>query len=116
MPLRWEHCQSGHVPMHAVCGGWEASNGEPLYVGKIIIVMTWLPTSITSLLDAGRAYHMGSLIVGKVHPSHRCCYVPYDGNEHRKEKYDVLVNPGNFCGGAVKSCVATNKLFVSQVM
>ena len=107
MPLKWEHCKHGHVPKHAVCGGWEASNGEPLYVGKIIIVTTWLFTSITSLLNAGRADHMGSMIVGKVHPSHRCLYVPYGGGEHKKEEYEVLVNPGNFCGGAVMSCVAT---------
>ena len=46
MPLKWEHCKNGHVPMHAVCGGWEASNGEPLYVGKILVT-TWRPTSIS---------------------------------------------------------------------
>ena len=38
---------------------------------------------------------MGSLIVGKVQPGHRCCYVPYGGSEHKKEDYEVLVNPGN---------------------
>ncbi len=32
--------------------------------------------------------------MGKVHPSHRCCYVAYGGSEHKKDAYEVLVNPG----------------------
>ena len=75
MSLRWEKARDGHVPKDAVCGGWEASKGEPLFVG--------------------RASHAGSLIPGKVHASHRCLYVPYGGGEHKKQEYEVLVNPGN---------------------
>lgn len=75
MSLRWEHCKHGHVPKDAVFGGWEAGKGEPLFVG--------------------RAHHAGSLIPGKVHPSHRCLYVAYGGAEHKKDEYEVLVNPGN---------------------
>lgn len=62
---------NGHVPSNAVSSG-NQSNGEPLYVG--------------------RTNHDGSLLVGKVHPSHGCIYVPFNGQEHRHEQYEVLVS------------------------
>ena len=47
--------------------------------------------------------------MGKVHPSHRCCYVPYAGKEHKHEDYEVLVNPGtcifNIIGIYLYMCV-----------
>jgi len=39
----------------------------------------------------GRASFQGSLTVGKVHPSHRCIYFPYNGKEERATNYEVLV-------------------------
>lgn len=65
--------QSGHgapVPANAVRGG-HANGGEPLYVG--------------------RGYHMGLQLPGKVHCSHGCLYIPFGGEEHRVDSYEVLV-------------------------
>lgn len=43
------------------------------------------------VLYAGRAYHNGSLCIGKVHPSHGCCYIPFGGKEHSYKHYEILV-------------------------
>lgn len=66
----WVTSSSGHVPPEAVCAGHQ-SNGEPLYVG--------------------RAHVEGSLTTGKIHPSHNCIYVPFNGAEHNVSEYEVLV-------------------------
>ncbi|XP_031620100.1 uncharacterized protein LOC116338776 isoform X3 [Contarinia nasturtii] len=66
----WVTSSSGHVPAEAVCAG-NQSNGEPLYVG--------------------RAHVEGSLSTGKIHPSHNCIYVPFNGAEHSVSVYEVLV-------------------------
>lgn len=70
--LTWVQSSSGHVPPEAVSAGAQ-SNGEPLYVG--------------------RAQVGGSLTTGKIHPSHNCIYVPFDGLEHSIPQYEVLVAP-----------------------
>lgn len=53
------------------------------------------PTSRHNALDetmyVGRATYMGQLIVGKVHPSHECLYIPYQGTEIPLREYEVLV-------------------------
>lgn len=46
-------------------------------------------------LYVGRAHHEGGLIPGKVNPDHNCCYIPWGGEEHAKEEYDILVAPRN---------------------
>lgn len=69
--LEWVACQSGHVPPGAVPGG-HTSSGEPLFIG--------------------RAFHEGSQTVGKVHPSHGCCYIPFGGQEVTVCDYEVLVS------------------------
>lgn len=68
--FEWVPSANGHVPPDAVVAG-NQSNGEPLYVG--------------------RAHVGGSLSVGKIHPSHNCIYVPFDGTEHSVHQYEVLV-------------------------
>lgn len=45
----------------------------------------------------GRAPFQGSLTVGKVHPSHRCLYFPYNGKEERSSNYEVLVHKKMKC-------------------
>lgn len=40
----------------------------------------------------GRGPFQGSLTVGKVHPSHRCLYLGYNGKEERLNSYEVLVH------------------------
>lgn len=66
----WVKSGSGHVPPEAVCGG-NQSDGEPLFVG--------------------RAHIGGSLVTGKIQPSHNCIYVPFDGIEHSISEYEVLI-------------------------
>ncbi|KAK8787065.1 hypothetical protein V5799_023158, partial [Amblyomma americanum] len=69
---RWVRCYQDNIPDNAVVGGTD--KGEDLFVG--------------------RARHNGGLLPGKVHRSHRCCYVAYYGREHKYEDYEVLVNDG----------------------
>ncbi|KAL5273904.1 hypothetical protein ACFFRR_000581 [Megaselia abdita] len=66
----WIPCHNGNVPHHAVSTG-KTRSGETLYVGR-------------------GSYH-GSLTVGKIHPSHRCLYIPYGDAEHKLDCYEVLV-------------------------
>jgi len=30
-----------------------------------------------------------AIYLGKVNPRHNCCYIPWGGEEHSKEEYDV---------------------------
>lgn len=69
--LTWVEGNNGYVPSEAVSAGVQA-NGEPLYVG--------------------RARICGSLVTGKILPSHNCIYVPFDGVEHSITQYEVLVS------------------------
>ncbi|XP_056634784.1 natterin-4-like [Diorhabda carinulata] len=66
----WIPCQGGDIPPDAVQGG-NTSDGEPLYVGRV--------------------FHEGSETVGKVHPSHGVCYIPFNGAEHAYPNYEILV-------------------------
>ncbi|KAF5273565.1 hypothetical protein FQR65_LT04563 [Abscondita terminalis] len=58
--MTWVHSSNGHVPAGAVPAG-KTSSGETLYIGRV--------------------HHCNTVTVGKVHPSHRCLYIPYGGNE-----------------------------------
>ncbi|KAH8019170.1 hypothetical protein HPB51_017397 [Rhipicephalus microplus] len=70
IPCSWVPNSDGALPTGAVQGGVCAS-GEPLYIG--------------------RAYHEGTLTIGKVQPSRRCLSIPYGGEEHCSSDYEVLV-------------------------
>uniref|UniRef100_A0A182NM71 DUF3421 domain-containing protein n=1 Tax=Anopheles dirus TaxID=7168 RepID=A0A182NM71_9DIPT len=65
----WEYASNGAVPETAMRVG-QTVEGEPLYMG--------------------RAIHNGSQTPGKVHPSHGCCYLPFDGAEVSVTDYEVL--------------------------
>ncbi|XP_077500427.1 natterin-3-like, partial [Amblyomma americanum] len=69
--LEWLPGSDGSVPSGALPGGKTAS-GEQLYIG--------------------RARHEGMLIPGKVHPSIKCAFIPYEGKEYRYAEYEVLVS------------------------
>lgn len=69
----WRKSSDGNIPPNAVVGG-RTSNGETLYVG--------------------RASHCGVTTPGKVHPTHRCLYLPFGWKEHRYTQYEVLVSRG----------------------
>lgn len=68
----WLSANSGNVPENAVTTG-TSSDGEALYIG--------------------RAFYEGSLTLGKIHPSHGCLYLPYNGLEQCSQLYEVLIAP-----------------------
>ncbi|KAH6948040.1 hypothetical protein HPB50_022609 [Hyalomma asiaticum] len=69
-PMAWLPASNGSLPSGAIQGGNTGSR-EALFIG--------------------RTFHSGTLTVGKVHPSHRCLYIPYGGKEHRYTDYEALV-------------------------
>lgn len=73
---KWKKGSDGHVPSHAVQGGWDLE--DAIYIG--------------------RAEHDGDVIPGKIVPSHGCCYVSFGGEEHKKHSYRVLTNPDGCVG------------------
>ncbi|XP_071444532.1 uncharacterized protein [Hetaerina americana] len=68
--LEWVPSSGNNIPAGAVPGGF--SKGEVLYIG--------------------RAPHMGTLPIGRVHPSHGVCYVSYGGNEFSYSDYEILIH------------------------
>ncbi|KAH0956632.1 hypothetical protein HN011_005842 [Eciton burchellii] len=68
--FNWVRAVHGHIPEHAVEAG-RTMSGEMLYVG--------------------RTFHNGTPCVGKVHRSHGCLYIPFDGKEISYREYEVLV-------------------------
>ncbi|XP_023341960.1 uncharacterized protein LOC111711763 isoform X2 [Eurytemora carolleeae] len=71
---KWVRTSGDDIPPRAMEAGHD-NEGRPLYVG--------------------RARHEGGLFPGKVNPRHNCCYIPWGGEEHSKEEYDILVAPRN---------------------
>ncbi|KAI5639725.1 farnesoic acid 0-methyl transferase domain-containing protein [Phthorimaea operculella] len=69
----WMPTHGDRIPIGAVEGGYSENVHETLYVG--------------------RASHEGHLIPGKAQPSHKVCYIPYDGKEIAKKNYEILVEP-----------------------
>ncbi|EAT43285.1 AAEL005259-PB [Aedes aegypti] len=65
----WEFAANGVVPDGAVKMG-ATVDGEPLYMG--------------------RALHCGTQTPGKVHSSHGCLYIPFEGAEISHAEYEVL--------------------------
>lgn len=66
----WVPVYSGNIPPNALPGG-QSADGEPLFVG--------------------RANHDGAILIGKVQPSHGCCYIPYGGEELAYKEFEILV-------------------------
>ncbi|XP_060524350.1 natterin-3-like [Cylas formicarius] len=66
----WVPAGDGHIPQDAVVGG-RTSDGENLYIGRV--------------------HHEGANTVGKVHPSHGSCYIPFGGQELGFKDYEILV-------------------------
>ncbi|CAK1544512.1 unnamed protein product [Leptosia nina] len=71
---QWVPANGESIPVTAVEAGYsEGHDSGPLYVG--------------------RAKHEGHIIPGKVQPTHKVCYIPYDDREIAKSEYEVLVLP-----------------------
>jgi hypothetical protein len=43
----------------------------------------------------GRAVFNGSMIVGRVSESDKCLFIPFSGEEHKLEHYEILVYHSN---------------------
>lgn len=67
--VKWKRERDGRIPSGAFVGG-RTNNGESIYIG--------------------RGDHNRSQTVGKVHPSHRCLYIGYGGQEISIKEYEVL--------------------------
>ncbi len=68
--VKWEQSSGGADVRNALAAG-KSADGEILFIGRV--------------------YHENTLTVGKVHPSHGVCYVPYDGEELSFGAYEILV-------------------------
>ncbi|XP_030022499.2 uncharacterized protein LOC115441738 isoform X1 [Manduca sexta] len=70
---KWVPSKKDRIPAGAVKGGYSEVQREMLYIG--------------------RALHRGYLIPGKVQPSHRVSYIPYNGKTVAMENYEILTVP-----------------------
>lgn len=66
----WVSAFGNNLPANSFPAG-RSEQGETLYIGRYL--------------------HEGSLIVGKVQPSHRVCYIAFGNQELHSEKYEVFV-------------------------
>lgn len=66
----WVTSSGSDIPPNALPGG-ESEDGEPLFVGRV--------------------QHEGTTTVGKVHPSHGSCYIPFAGQELAFTEYEILI-------------------------
>ncbi|KAJ2947589.1 hypothetical protein O0L34_g17385 [Tuta absoluta] len=66
----WQFSTNGEVPPGAVEAGLTVE-GEKLYFGRVS--------------------HDGCTTPGKIHPSHGCCYYPFDNEERSSTEYECLV-------------------------
>ena len=87
----WKLDSQGHLPEGAISG---SERGERMGIGRTIT---------GSDVSVGKTYQEVPIrlptckteaslqLVGKVHPSHGCLYVPYEGLEYIYREYEVLV-------------------------
>ena len=68
--VKWVSSSNGKLIGNELTGG-TTLDGETLYIGRVS--------------------HEGSLTVGKIHPSHGCLYIPFDGKEVSLKQYETLV-------------------------
>ncbi|XP_053617755.1 uncharacterized protein LOC128679495 [Plodia interpunctella] len=69
---------------------WVASSEAKIPVGAV--VGGFSEYDIREVLYIGRAKQGDHIIPGKVHPSHKVCYVPYEGRECAHREYEILVS------------------------
>jgi len=85
--LCWHKNSYGHVPRFAVCGGIDS--GERLYIGRTCTPLVEGMTRLNERLAIRHQCDRASR-VGKIHPSHHCLYVSYNGREYVFPTYEVL--------------------------
>lgn len=67
--VTWVAVSGNEIPPNAFPGG-ETEDGEPLFIGRV--------------------QHEGTVTIGKVQPSHSCCYISYGGCELAFNDYEIL--------------------------
>lgn len=67
----WVVAENGHVPSNAFAAGY-SEQGETLFIGRV------------------KNIH-GDIIIGKVQPSHRVCYIAQQHQEVNFREYEVFV-------------------------
>ena len=88
----WGTYSNGEVPCTAIPGGTTVY-GEELYIGRtvtnsdVMIGKTWQHEPIN--LPHGRVTN--TQLVGKIHASHNCLYVPWGGKAYVYPSYEVLM-------------------------
>ncbi|XP_054257249.1 natterin-3-like isoform X2 [Macrosteles quadrilineatus] len=68
--IAWQHSHDGEINSQAMIIG-HTTSGENLYMG--------------------RAFYEGTITPGKVHPTHRCLYIPYNGKEISIKEYEIML-------------------------
>jgi len=68
--VAWQSVHGGCIPPSAVVMGYTA-DGEKLFMG--------------------RAFHDGTLTPGKLQPSHKSLYIPYNGEEVPVDEFEVMI-------------------------
>ena len=94
--FEWGVYSNGEVPENALVANditdtWKIN--ENLYIGRTVTgkdvstAITWQKVPIN--LPHGRVAN--TQFLGKIHPSHECLYVPWDGKEYIYRFYEVLI-------------------------
>ena len=90
--FEWNTYSNGEVPSTAIPGG-ATRNGETLYIGRtvtnsdVMVGKTWQRHPIS--LPHSRV--TDTQLIGKIHCSHKCLYVPWAGKEYIYPSYEVLM-------------------------
>ena len=90
--FEWGTYSGGEIPSTAIPGG-NTSAEEVLYIGRTVtnsdvtLGKTWQRAPIN--LPHGSVTN--TQLVGKIHCSHRCLYVPWGGKEYIYPSYEVLM-------------------------
>ncbi|KAJ8736539.1 hypothetical protein PYW08_007195 [Mythimna loreyi] len=70
----WVPSKLDNIPVGAVVAGHsEDSSHEKLYIGRV--------------------KYNGHIIPGKVQPSHKVCYIPFEGKEIGQDTYEIMIVP-----------------------
>jgi hypothetical protein len=97
------------IPKNRAC--YTSFNGQEIFVNEFEMIVgkadkfSWVPASYGEIVPnavsvgahngeemyVGRAPFNGSMVIGKIHRSHRIFYCPFNGGEHSLQHYEVLV-------------------------
>ena len=70
------------------CFSWESSTD-----GKVVEYAISTDKVGNEEIFIGKApFSNNSITIGRILPSHRCLYYPFNGKEYRMEHYEILVN------------------------